>query len=349
MIPSAPPQIGLTRDLQGSTRGQISDETTAITEKLTSIWQRVLARSEVRPDQHFFEAGGDPASVIHLFDQIRAEFARTIPPLAIYTAPTIQSLACLLSKEEPVRFSNVLLLKAGFQPPPAFFISGLGGNVMEFFALLKYIDWAYPSYGLQARGSDGLEPPLDQIEGMARYHLEGIRGLQAHGPYLLCGHSFGGLVALEIARQLKEAGEEIAMLAMIDSYPFTSPLSVGQRLKCNIQRAYHRAAQVLQPSSEKHKAAQLQQVNEKLCGPAIKKVYESDHIALRSYHPKPYPGKVLFFRAGIETGLPGLAAWRGLIEDLQVRTVPGSHRDMLRTEAPDLASAISRFAKTALR
>ena len=92
-----------------------------------------------------------------------------------------------------------------------------------------------------------------------------------------------------------------------------------------------------------------EQLNEKLCGPAIKKVRENALIALRSYHPKPYPGKVLFFRAGIETGLPGLAAWRGLIEDLQVRTLPGSHHDMLRAERSDLASAISRFAKTALR
>jgi len=347
---SAPSQKGPTGYQKDPNGRQIPDATTAIAEKLTSIWTRVLARSEVRPDQHFFEAGGDPASVIRLFDQIRIEFARIIPPLAIYAAPTIQSLACLLSEEGPVRFSNALLLKAGTEPPLAFFIPGLGGNVMEFFALLRYIDWDHPSYGLQARGTDGLEPPLDQIEKMARYHLKGIRAVQAHGPYLLCGYSLGGLVAIEIARQLKEGGEEIAMLTMIDSYPFQGSSSVGGRLKSYTRRAYFRAAQMLQRSgADNYTTAEVRELNEKICGPVIKTVSENAHVALRTYHAKPYAGKVMFFRAGIETGFPGLTAWKGLIDDLEVRTVSGSHHDMLRRDAPELASAISRFARAALR
>ncbi|MGH9617607.1 MAG: thioesterase domain-containing protein, partial [Acidobacteriaceae bacterium] len=162
-------------------------------------------------DEDFFETGGDPNSAIRIFDEIRVEFGRTIPPLAIYSSRTISSLTNLLSQKAPTRFSNLLLLRNGAKLPPVFLFPGLGGNVMEFFALSKCMGSTYPMYGLQPSGSDGLEPPLDRIEEMAAYHLDAIRGLQAGGPYLLCGYSLGGLVALEVARQIRESGERIGL------------------------------------------------------------------------------------------------------------------------------------------
>src|SRR5207244_13029575 len=74
-------------------------------------------------------------------------------------------------------------------------------------------------YGLQSIGLDGFSAPLTDIRSMASAYISEIRNVQPHGPYYLGGRSFGGTAAVEIARQLRADGEEIAMLAIFDSYP----------------------------------------------------------------------------------------------------------------------------------
>ena len=73
-----------------------------------------------------------------------------------------------------------------------------------------------PFYGLQSLGLDGTEAPRDSIEEMARRYISEIRSVQPHGPYALIGACFGGTVAFEMARQLLEAGEEVAFLGLLD-------------------------------------------------------------------------------------------------------------------------------------
>ncbi|MGH9740055.1 MAG: thioesterase domain-containing protein [Candidatus Acidiferrales bacterium] len=325
------------------------DECTQIAKKLTSIWLRVLARPSIRMDEDFFETGGDPNSAIRIFDEIRVEFGRSIPPLAIYSFRTISSLADLLSHKVPARFSNLLLLRNGAKLPGTFLFPGLGGNVMEFFALSECIGSTYPVYGLQPSGSDGLEEPLDRIEEMAAYHLDAIRGLQAGGPYLLCGYSLGGLVALEVARQIRESGERVG-LCMIDSYPHESALAARQRFRSYFDRINHRAACALDRSKRSIDGGREgKALNEKIGGPTIRKVREKAYRALVTYRPRPYHGKVLFLRAAIPSGFPDVAAWKNLIGEIEVVTVPGDHHSMLRIGAPHLSAAISSSLCKAVR
>jgi acetoacetyl-CoA synthetase len=338
------PPHGLAAREGNSSRGQTSAASASTEEKIARIWGRVLG-SAPKPEDNFFDAGGDPSSAVRLFEGIRAEFGRTIPPLAIYTAPTVLGLARVVSDDKPVQFSNALLLRAGSQFPPVFLVHGLGGNVMEFSKVMRHTDLPFPVYGLQARGSDGLEPPLDRIDSMAAYHLDGIRKLQSQGPYVLCGYSLGGLVALEIARQLTECGETILLLSMIDSYPHATALRTMERIRLFVQRARHRGAHLAParttgaPNGEPSQAR-----NEKLCGPAVREVAQYSLRALKRYRPRPYLGKVFFLRAQITTVFPAdpVAAWDGVIRELAVETVPGDHHGMLQSGARAVASAISR-------
>lgn len=85
--------------------------------------------------------------------------------------------------------------------------------------LARYIPAEHPLYGLQARGLDGTSQPARSIQDMAAEYIEQIRAVQESGPYHLLGWSFGGIVAQEIAVQLRAAGEQIAVLAIMDAHP----------------------------------------------------------------------------------------------------------------------------------
>src|SRR5262249_4615088 len=124
--------------------------------------------------------------------------------------------------------------------PGFFVVHGVGGTVMELTKLGALIDHAGSVYAIQAKGADGLETPLTSVEDMAAYYVAAIREVQPQGPYLLAGYSFGGLVALEMARRLEEMGEHIGLLVLIDAYgnPRTWPLST--RLGVRGRRLMHR-------------------------------------------------------------------------------------------------------------
>ncbi len=341
----------MTEQLRNSTTGEGPNANSNTLQRIAVIWRDVFGKPLLAPDQNFFESGGSPELAVRLTDGIRAEFGQAVPPLALYGAPTPRSLANILTGRTPLRFSNALLMRVGDTPPPFFLLHGIGGSVLEFFDLVQHLNWPQPIYGLQARGTDGLEAPLDTIESMAGYHLEAIRRIQPRGPYLLCGYSLGGLVALEIARQLSETGQSVPLIAMIDSYPRARLLPLVQRLVLYGQRALHRLhCMVARGASNYPTYEQSRMLNERMCGPAIARVTEAAFHALRHYRPRPYPGKVRFFTAKIKTVFPAdpAAAWAGLIHELSLETILGSHYDMLQTNAASLGSALRRYVASAL-
>jgi len=77
----------------------------------------------------------------------------------------------------------------------------------------------WPIFGLQPRGIDPREPPHTSVEEAAVYYLESLVDLRPGGPIHLVGHSFGGLVALEMALRLNSGGRAIASLTLIDTEP----------------------------------------------------------------------------------------------------------------------------------
>jgi len=92
-----------------------------------------------------------------------------------------------------------------------------GGNVLEYYPLANQLDSDQPVYALQARGLDGHINKDQSLEEMAAAYLDEVRRLQATGPYILGGFCFGGLLALEAAQQLSNAGEEVALVIMIQT------------------------------------------------------------------------------------------------------------------------------------
>lgn len=109
----------------------------------------------------------------------------------------------------------LVAIKASGSLPPFFCVHAMLGSAFPYFRLALHLSPEQPFYGLQSLGLDGITPPLDSIEAMARHYVGLIRGVQPRGPYYLGGYSFGGWVAFEMAQQLVEAGEKVAVLAIL--------------------------------------------------------------------------------------------------------------------------------------
>jgi len=339
--------------------------TSTMVEMLSPIWQRVLQLPSVDVDDNFFDLGGDSSIALELFNEVARACGRELPPVTIYVAPTIATLASVLEQPADLRFPPLVLLKDGSAEPPLFLTHGLGGSVIDFFQVIKHIRTPHPIQGMQAKGVDGMEEPFDRIEDMAKFYLEAIRQVQPRGPYLLAGYSLGGLVVLEMAQQLVANGEKVALLAMLDSYPDIRYLSVAQRARLVTRLTTRRATSamklpvgeavslIVRPSRRRAVAPKVsyQPPVDVSLSPAMQRARECAYLALTRYEPQFYRGKIRFVRAEIPTDFPAdpAAVWAKLADQFEVETVPGDHLGIMSTHYEKLAAAISRFVDDALR
>ena len=315
--------------------------TSMMVDVLTPIWQRVLQLPTVGIDDNFFDLGGDSALALELFHQIALAGGRELPPVVIYHAPTISALAALLEQPDTPRIPPLIQLKAGTEPP-VFIAHGLGGSAMDFFQIVKHMQTPHAVYGMQAKGIDGVETPLDRIEDMASYAVDAVREKQPAGPYCLIGFSLGGLVALEMAQQLIAQGEPIGLLAMLDSYPYPNHLSFAQRARLVTGQSWRWVAARLQWLGV---PAPFRTTLDLPPSPFQQRFRDSDHRALEHYRPRFYPEKIEFVRAAIVTDFPAdpAAVWSYLAQQFEVETVSGDHLGMMTTHFEELAAALSRY------
>jgi acetoacetyl-CoA synthetase len=328
-------------------------------EALVAIWQRVLQRPSIGATDKFFDLDGTPSSAARLFAEIAAAFGRDFPPVTICAAPTIEALAGLLDDPKPPRVPPLLLLKDGDGNPPVFIAHGLGGDVLGLTGLARKIESRHPIYGMQARGIDGIDDAISSIDEMAEFHLKAIQQVQMHGPYFLIGYSLGGLVMLEIARRLTAEGNQIALLALVDSYPDKKRIPIVHRILLSLQQAKRltgnliESAQDRRRSKSRHKSDGNEfQRDQSVESPArvVRRMRDADYVAWRSYRPRFYRGRIKFVRAEISTYFPAnpTAVWAHLVEKFEVETVPGDHVGMIATHFENLASVLSRYLAEAL-
>ncbi len=324
----------------------MSKASTSTAPVLSQIWQRLLQVPSVHLDDNFFEMGGDSALAIQLFNEIDEIYGRNLPPVMIYHAPTISSLAALLEQQCAPELSPLILLKEGGAAPPLFIAPGLGGGPAEFFQLVRYLQSPNAVYGLQPRGIEGFDDPCERIEDMAEFYLKALLRFQPRGPYLLAGYSLGGLVALEMARTLRSNGHDVPLLLMIDSYPDINALSLWPFLRLLMQRTKRRITGFGQPPRTDIRLGGLPSADAiPTFAPAFERVRDAADRALRKYKPNVYPGAVQFVRAAEVTEFPAdpAAVWSPLLGSLQVKTVPGDHLGMLTTHYERLASVLDTY------
>jgi thioesterase domain-containing protein len=152
-----------------------------------------------------------------------------LPVAAAFEHPTIAGFAQRVREarrdrhaREAPPWTPLVALRATGWKPPMFFAHPAGGGISCYLDLARAFDPERPCYGLQAReleraGAEG--EAYASLEDMVAHYVAAIRGVQASGPYYLGGWSFGGVIAFEMAVQLQQAGAEVGLLALLDTYP----------------------------------------------------------------------------------------------------------------------------------
>jgi len=309
---------------------------------LTSIWERALRRGAIGTSDDFFDMGGNTCAAIHIFSEIADKFGCDLAPATICEASTIASLAQAIAA--PKSIGSLVPLNVGREDPPLFVTHGIGSSVVDLVPLARHVKTIHPIYGMEGRGNNGRDIPLDRIEEMAKSFVDSVRTIQSRGPYYLIGYSLGGLVTLEMAQLLSQSGEDIGFLGLLDSYPDRRALSIGQhvRLLGQLARRKLRYRNSAPTPSQTH-------AEDGGLGGAMQRVKEAQYRALRNYRPRFYDGKVTFIRAAVPSYFPKdpVPVWSPLVRDLTVETVPGDHVGLLSAQVVEVASALSRSLQVA--
>ncbi|MEV0334299.1 amino acid adenylation domain-containing protein [Nocardia sp. NPDC050717] len=191
---------------------------TEVEQRVCDIFAEVLRVDRVGLDDHFFELGGTSLSATRLAARLSGALGATVPVTAIFTAPTPAGIVAAQAAESADTAFDVLLpLRPSGAREPLFCVHPIGGVAWSFGGLAAHLDPDRPLYGLQSPALNSAQPLPDSIEDLARLYVKQIREVQAEGPYHLLGWSLGGVIAHAMAVQLQDEGEQVALLAMLDS------------------------------------------------------------------------------------------------------------------------------------
>ncbi len=203
--------------------GELVAARTASERQLVAIWREILSVEEIGTNDNFFALGGHSLLAVRLFAQIEDQLGVRLPLATLFQSATIAELARVIDQErgsaQRRTWSSVVPMRPRGQRPPFFLLGWADGQLIGYQHLVENFPDNVSLYGLQAPGVDGNRLPILTIDGLAAHYIEEIRRFQPHGPYFLGGFCFAGVVAYEMARQLTEQGEELGMVALIDSYP----------------------------------------------------------------------------------------------------------------------------------
>ena len=335
---------------------------------LARLWQHLLGLDQVDAKTDFFDSGGHSLLAVRLFTEIRKRFNIDFGLSTLFEARTIGALAALIRKAREADPSQKTSVASPALVPirpgvgagtPLFLIHDVGGSVLRYEHLARHLSGDQAIYAIESRGLSA--QPVDySVEEMARHYIEQIRERQPHGPYFVVGHSFGGLVTYEIARQMAALSEPMGLVGLLDTYQRSvtdddallqaEPIKAGKltllkRLAKDIRflvwgedRIGYLQERRTYLNAWLHKTLyRTLYKNSSRLGwkmPAfLKDVMEANWIASDYFSPQPYDGTVVLFRClnRIDTDPPdSTRLWQRLAKKVVILEVPGDHNTMLK-------------------
>ena len=185
---------------------------------IAEIWQKILKIERIDIFSNFFEMGGHSIMAVNIMIKIEKKTGKRIPLSALFQHSTVEKLAKLLTIENEISSDYLIPIKPKGSKIPLFMIHGGGLNILNFANVIHHFDEDQPVYGFQGIGPNGYDNWFKSIEEMAACYIDSILKTNPKGPYAIAGFSFGGIVAFEIARQLKEQGKKVSLIALLDTY-----------------------------------------------------------------------------------------------------------------------------------
>ncbi len=315
-----------------------------IESRLVAIWEDVLGRSPVGVLDDFFELGGDSLKSVRLFDRVEEQLGVVISPDALFRAPTVEGIADIVRGETAGGTREVLVpVQVNGSLPPLFAVPAAASPGIVYAPLAKRLGDDLPLYGLTPPDLEGKAPPDNWFTETANVFIEEIKRIQPEGPYYLAGYCFGAFLALETAQQLLDRGDEVAMLAALDSgAPFFTGASIrrslGEKLRRTrlkmrqfvINRVRHRPLEVVVLPGLP--AVFLMDEEQRKTASHTQQVWDANLRAADHYIARPYPRKLtlilserMHIHPKVRRGWERIAA-----EGIDYHVIPGSHDDSLK-------------------
>ena len=201
-----------------------------VEEKLAEILSEVLGVKKIGIQDNFFDFGGHSITAIKFIFLVNKVFNVSSKLRDLFEYLTIQEMAKKVDKllaEKDRQFqgqedipSPIITLKKGNMPYSLFFIHPMGGAIFGFIPLSKHIKTDISIHAIQDPGIETGKHYFTNFDDWMDFYLDHIRKVQPQGPYLIGGASSGGNIAVELVRKLKEQGEEIISLLLLDSWAF---------------------------------------------------------------------------------------------------------------------------------
>ncbi|WP_369414579.1 non-ribosomal peptide synthase/polyketide synthase [Corallococcus soli] len=324
--------------------------------QLVSIWEDLLGMQPISVDADFFELGGHSLLAVRLMTAIRKRLGKGLPLAALFLSPTVERLAMLLRQDAAPSMSPLVTIQPEGSRPPLFCVHPAGGNVLSYVELSRQLGPDQPFYGLRSLGIEGEQEPLDSIEAMATTYVEAVRTVRPEGPYLLAGWSMGGAVAYEMARQLRAAGQTVALLALLDPGSVsqtggtgTEGEQINQELAALFEEepasnGPEKSPEAGAPPSRDELLARLLDEAKKAGAVTpdvelkdfriLMRVFELNRKATRQYVPVPHDGDITVFRASRSEDPAPLGRDRGWsalgLGGVKLLELEGDHYSILR-------------------
>ncbi|MEU1994414.1 amino acid adenylation domain-containing protein [Nocardia gamkensis] len=340
--------------------------TTPVEATVAAAFAAVLGAERFGMDDNFFEHGGNSLLAAKLTLRLSTALGTGIPVMRVFTAPTPAQLVADLARrasgavETEAAFDMLLPLRPAGSAAPLFCVHPVSGISWSYAGLAAYLDPERPLYGLQTPVLASDETMPASIEEWARRYIRLIRSQQPAGPYHLLGWSFGGVIAHEMAVQLQREGEQVALLAVMDSYmadpPGTPPGDAGKVPVAElIGGLLGEQAGDLGNVADVDWAALPQKMTElpepfaSFGSDRVTRILDAavHSVALRSaYDPPVYRGDVVYFTAALDdpTGTVGASIWSEVVDgQVHNHAVPTTHWRMTT------ASGLARIAEVLTR
>jgi thioesterase domain-containing protein len=308
-------------------------------EVLCALFGEVLGVSGVSIDDNFFALGGHSLLATRLISRVRASLGVELSIRSLFEGPTVALLGERVQTRGKARsdFDVLLPIRESGSLRSLFCIHPIAGLSWSYASLIAHIPAGHPIYGLQAPNLSHSDRNHPSIESMAAEYLESLRRVQPAGPYNLLGWSFGGLVAHTMAAELRAQGEEVSLLALLDSYPpqysiRNAPAPSG-RLESSMQNTldHLRREGYLDSCSEDELAR-------------IRAAYLNNIRIEMTFPIRDFEGDVVLFVSNTGDAQLQAEAWRGHVKGrIEVHEIDCDHDSMMEREpAAKIGAVLAR-------
>jgi amino acid adenylation domain-containing protein len=322
-------------------------------EKLVAgIWEEFMELNEISIHDNFFELGGRSLVAVRIMARLEKETGKRLPLATLFEYSTVEKLAeRLVVDDSAITWQSLVPIKPKGSKMPLYIVHGAGLNVLLFNALAMNMDDDQPVYGLQAKGLNGIDEPLDVMEDIAANYIAEIIAHDPVGPYAVAGYSLGGMIAYEMAKQMLAMGKNVKMLAMFDTYAdqtqkFDTPVKKAIKNTWTLikQIAYTGILFVEDPKrtveyKSREIGRRIKKINKKIFPDEVKKknvfseyndeIDEKSATAQRNYLLTPINIKLELFRAKKKTFYMDDFKYLGWIpyakKGVNVYEIPGEH------------------------